>query len=249
MTFTCTQCSAPVVETNEAQRYRFKMTGRIYCTHACGYAHRPRRGLLPRLPGPPCCMCGGPTPPTPSVKTGRVYCGKACSGKYRALRSSETMTKTNRTHASARMRANNPMHDPANREAVSKTLKAMGYAPVTRGGNGRPPTMAEKILWIMLTGQGFVLNAAIRTRAGRGSGFPTVYKPDLTHWGLKISIEADGASHAGKRKVLDAKKDAFLNGLGWTVLRFTNEMIYSDPGAVLMTVTSTTSRLRACTPT
>ena len=116
------------------------------------------------------------------------------------------------------------------------------------GGNGRPPTAAEFLLWVMLQSEGFVLRAAIKTGMPRGTGYPTAYKPDLAMWGLKVAVEADGASHNGKRRALDQKKDEFLRGLGWTVLRFTNAEILTDPAAVAMTVLSTTSRLKNSTP-
>jgi very-short-patch-repair endonuclease len=50
---------------------------------------------------------------------------------------------------------------------------------------------------------------------------------------LKLAIEADGHHHnAPGSRAKDAKKDAFVKGLGWTVLRFTNEAILDARTAV-----------------
>ena len=55
-------------------------------------------------------------------------------------------------------------------------------------------------------------------------GYPTCYKVDCGNRRLRIAIEADGLSHNYRRE-LDAKKDAKLASLGWTVLRFSNQQI------------------------
>ena len=56
---------------------------------------------------------------------------------------------------------------------------------------------------------------------------PTCYKVDIGNEALKIAIELDGQSHYGKRKELDAKKDAMLVSLGWKVYRVKNWQVPS----------------------
>lgn len=66
----------------------------------------------------------------------------------------------------------------------------------------------------------------VKTQMPRGLGYPTHYKIDIAHTTLQIAIEVDGGSH---RSLLglqrDAKKTAFLHGVGWTVLRFSNREV------------------------
>lgn len=259
MDYSCTQCGTGIAETKEHQRYVYRKTGRIYCTVGCGYQHRHEHRTYSarsdhRLLPIPCTTCCKPADLSGRrlghwKATGRAYCSRECCLTYVSQRSSVTMAKTNRVHASARMKVHNPMRHEDVRQRMSQALRAIGHRPVKRGGNGRPPTIPEGMLYLLLKDEGYVLNAAVRTGLGRGSGYPNHYKPDLAHLGLKISIEADGNTHNGKRKVLDAKKDRFLAGLGWTTLRFTNDEIVSDPVRVWETIASITSRLRAFTPT
>lgn len=256
MEYRCTHCGAGIAHTNEAQRYRLRVNGKIFCAPTCGYAHRHanRTYSAPTTVQVPCSECSTLarlTGPALSYwkKEGRGYCSKDCSNAYRARVASKTAAATNRKFAATRMRERNPMFSAEAKARMTRTLRSIGHEPRQRGGNGRPPTSAEFLLWAMLQSEGFVLRAAIKTGMPRGSGYPTTYKPDLTLQSLKVAIEADGASHAGKRRVLDRKKDEFLRGLGWTVLRFTNAQILSDPAAVMMTVLSTTSKLKGSTPT
>lgn len=259
----CTHCNSEVVNPNENRRYRYRKTGRIFCSTACGMERREiemaekgsRRGPNTPVPGPQYCHeCRVLVELDLATLRryallGRAFCSKTCSGKYRSRRSSETMSRTNLQHASARMRANNPMKSKDSREKMRATILAMGHQPKVRGGNGREPTKAETMLHILLSGIGFEMQHPIRTRMPRGSGYPTTYKPDAANQTLMIAIEADGASHCGHRLVLDAKKDKFLSGLGWTVLRFSNARILNQPASVLETVMSTISRLKGSTLT
>lgn len=252
----CTNCGTMIPESTEAQRYAHRGHGRMYCSRKCGIAyrdaHRKPRAKNP-LPKAECAVCGASADLSKHRlaqwrKTGRAYCSIDCSIKYRSKISSITMTRTNLIHASDRMRRNNPMRSIETRKKVSATLKTLGHSPKERGGNGRAPTSQESVLFTLLCSLGFVMQPAIPTKQKRGSGYPSCYKPDLGHWGLKIAVEADGGSHCG-RQHLDAKKDAFLNGLGWAVLRFTNQMIDHEPHTVLITIMSTISKLRVSTLT
>ena len=83
----------------------------------------------------------------------------------------------------------------------------------------------------------------------RGSGYPPAYKIDVAHEELMIGIEIDGTSHlALARRAQDEKKEALLNGCGWTVLRFSNEDVMRNLTACVQTVWSTTSKSQRTTP-
>jgi very-short-patch-repair endonuclease len=144
-----------------------------------------------------------------------------------------------------RMRAHNPMMDEATRTKMSMTLKEIGHGPKRRGGNGRGPTVPQAEL-ARLTG--LAIEHAIQTKVPRGQGYPTCYKVDLADVDLCLAVEIDGATHSGKQKAIDAKKDAFLASCGWTVLRFSNEEVMEHSEACAAMVASTTSRLRARIP-
>jgi very-short-patch-repair endonuclease len=74
-------------------------------------------------------------------------------------------------------------------------------------------------------GEGWIAEYALSL--GRlKAGYPTHYKIDCANPPRKFAIEVDGNSHhVETRKVEDAKKEAMLRSLGWTVLRFWNEEI------------------------
>ena len=94
------------------------------------------------------------------------------------------------------------------------------------------------------------MEVAIPTKSPRGGAFPTCYKLDIANEILKVGIEVDGNSHlAVARKEQDAKKDSFLSGLGWIVLRFKNRQVMDDLKGCVEMVLSTISRLRSTIPT
>src|SRR6266511_2593093 len=71
---------------------------------------------------------------------------KTCSASCSRISNSQTMSRTNRKHASARMKRNNPMHRDEVRQKVSITHRARGHQPIVKGGNGRGPTKEELAL-------------------------------------------------------------------------------------------------------
>lgn len=148
------------------------------------------------------------------------------------------------------MIANNPMRAEATRKKVSDTLKLIKHKPKLQGGNGKPATTAEMILFTIFSGLGFVMQPAIKTGVKRGdlAKIPPSYKPDIGNFSIKLAIEADGSSHTSRRH-LDAKKDATLRGLGWTVLRFTNQQILTETTWMVETVMSTILKLKTSTLT
>jgi hypothetical protein len=126
------------------------------------------------------------------------------------------------------------------RAKMSATLQAMGHKPTVRRGNGHGPTEAELAVANAL---GWQTNVVVRTCMPRGSGYPPAYKLDVGNRELMIGIEVDGLSHSAlERQAQDAKKEKFLRGLGWIVLRVTNRQALEE-------LESTISRLRAAIPT
>jgi hypothetical protein len=131
------------------------------------------------------------------------------------------------------MTERNPMRLEETRAKVSETLKRIGHGPKVRGGNGRPATAAECALLEILGPLGFANQVAVPTKMPRDSGYPTCYKLDCGNATFRIGVEADGGSHSSMvRKQQDLKKDSFLALLGWTVLRFSNGVILSQPEMV-----------------
>ena len=248
-------CGVVITNTTEHARYRYRKTGRLFCSKHCGLKYRDinRKVKEPVVQISECHICEKQITLqgyqlTQWKKTGRAYCSKDCSNIYRSKISSETMTRTNLKYASERMKANNPMRLLETRKKVSDTLKLIKHKPVIQGGNGKPMPKSEQVLHLLLDGLGFVPQYAIKTGLWRKSEhkYPTCYKVDFGNPVLKLSIEADGQSHCSRRH-LDAKKDHFLNGLGWQVLRFSNQMILESPDKVIMTVMSTISKLKEST--
>jgi hypothetical protein len=138
------------------------------------------------------------------------------------------------------MIANNPMHKPGVREKVKTSLRAMGWKPPSRGGNGHGPTVPQLLLASTL---GWPMEVAIPTKVRRKGTYPTCYKVDIANVKLKVAIEVDGNSHCLlTRKAQDQKKDAFLAGLGWRVLRFSNKQVTEHLAECVQTVMSTISK-------
>ena len=122
----------------------------------------------------------------------------------------------------------NPFNDPIVREKSQLANKAKGYAHLC-GGNGTPLPLPQQILAAAL---GWPTEYAVTTK--RKSPYPTAYKIDIANPTLKVAIEVDGPGHlAAKIKKADAKKDALLTEMGWTVLRFKNKSVLNDLASVL----------------
>ncbi len=165
---------------------------------------------------------------------------RTCSKECRSRASARTMARTNRQYASVRMKKRNPMRRADVRARVSLTLRAIGHKPKVRGGNGKGPTVCERALSRAL---GWPTSVVIRTGKKRGSGYPGCYKVDLGNLALKVAIEVDGSSHCAlERKRQDRKKEKLLHGLGWKVLRFTNEQVNDSLSTCVQTVLSTISK-------
>lgn len=180
-------------------------------------------------------------------RSGRAYCSDVCRDSWVARDRSQRMARTNRVHASARMKARNPMASDESRSKMAATLRGMGHRPRVRGGNGSGPTEPQRALSDLL---GWPVEVVVPTGQRVKGGPPSHYKIDVGNPAAKVAVEIDGASHASlARRESDQRKDAWLRGAGWCVLRFTNEEVMADTAAVAATVLSTTSKWLARTPT
>lgn len=142
------------------------------------------------------------------------------------------------------------MRSEAARTKMSATLKRIGHAPKVRGGNGHGPTVPQDTLARAL-GPAWEMEHVVKTKgAPAAMRYPPAYKIDIAYPGLKVAVEVDGNSHMLlTRQAQDAKKDTFLSGRGWTVLRFSNAAVMERLAECVATVESTTSRLLGRTPT
>lgn len=181
-----------------------------------------------------------------NLKAGKpVYCSKECGKSASSRKSSATMANTNRKYASARMLERNPMKRQDVRDKVSLAMK--GRCPVKRGGNGQEMPLPQRMMAEALR---WPTEVAVPTKMPRDSGYPTCYKLDLANTELKVGVEIDGHSHAPlARQEQDKKKVAFLSGLEWTVLRFSNQEVMENLAGCVQTVMSTISKLKDGTPT
>lgn len=233
---TCPECGATF------EKRSWNNTAPLLCSVACRLKRRAERK---RTLVTSCKRCLG-TVVLRGNTTRPPYCSEEC--RVAAVRevSSRTMASTNGKYASARMKANNPMHRGC-AEVVSATLRRMGHKPPVRGGNGRPAPEPQRLLAEAL---GWPMEVVVPTRIPRGAGWPVHYKLDVASREHMVAVEVDGSSHCAlDRRAQDARKDEFLRGLGWTVLRFTNQEVMASLEACVRTVMSTTSKSRGSTTT
>lgn len=154
------------------------------------------------------------------------------------------MARTNRRYASARVKANNPMSHPESLEKMKATLAAIGHHPRQRGGNGASPTAPQSILASLL---GWPMEVVVPTG---GKYQPHHYKLDIANAAMKVAVEVDGRSHGARaRQAADRRKEEWLRGAGWCVLRFTNQEVLAQADRCVQTVLSTTSKWMGRTPT
>ena len=133
------------------------------------------------------------------------------------------------------------------RRAMTATQRSKAREPNARAGNGRGLTKPQEMLSSAL---GWETEVSIRTGQKRGSGYPHAYKVDIANRELMIAIEVDGPSHAPiTRQIADRKRDELLAGLGWLVLRFTNERVLTDLQGCLSEISSSISKSRSTTTT
>ncbi len=126
-----------------------------------------------------------------------------------------------------------------NREKASPPSKqAVVNAPKLR----RMMTEAETLLWgILRTEVHLPAGTHFRRQMPIGS-----YVVDFVSVKLRLIVEVDGPVHNDAKQIeYDARRDEYLRGEGFTVLRFTNDEVMLGRSAVLNSVTAA---LAAATP-
>jgi len=107
------------------------------------------------------------------------------------------------------------------------------YAKVLR----RRMTDAEVILWLRLR------RNAIQGRRFRRQHPIGPYIADFVCLPLRLVVEIDGATHGSDEEILhDRRRDAYLHGRGFSVLRFWNQEIYDNLNGVLEKIWSEVTR-------
>ena len=194
-----------------------------------------------------CEFCGNEFETPDTVHGNRKrFCNQSCSAKWRIQtygpskktedglkRLSERMKRnwketSMREDNYKRMTENNPMYDI---RVVKKSVRTrMENGSFNNNcnscGNGNISEV-EKIAYDILIPLGFEYNKAIGTKTMRDlypeRNYAKNYKPDFIK--DNIAIEIDGSNHKGKNKLVDYKKTEFLNSIGITVYRFTNDFV------------------------
>ncbi|WP_281680806.1 endonuclease domain-containing protein [Synergistes jonesii] len=181
-------------------------------------------------------------------RSGHVYCSEKCKTAFLRRLFSITMARTNRIHASARMKSHNPMFNPETRAKMATTLRRIGHKPRVQGGNGRGMTKAQSLLMEHLSKMNPVSEFIAKTGETRlhPSHYPAHYKIDIAIPAHMLAIEVDGRSHNSLCiREKDLKKEIFLKSKGWTLLRFSNKEILENPSICAETVMSTILKLTA----
>ncbi|WP_067785984.1 endonuclease domain-containing protein [Paraurantiacibacter namhicola] len=100
----------------------------------------------------------------------------------------------------------------------------------------RAATPAERVLWQHLS--------ASRQGAKFSRQMPVgPFFADFLCRSLKLVVECDGESHDARPEA-DARRDAWMQREGYTVLRFLNEDVLQDTEAVITTIRSEVDRLK-----
>jgi very-short-patch-repair endonuclease len=87
---------------------------------------------------------------------------------------------------------------------------------------------AEAAMWALLRDRRFI------KRKFRRQHTIGVYAVDFACPAVKLVIELDGPLHAEPEQIaFDARRTEYLQLNGWRVLRFRNEEVFVDSGAVL----------------
>lgn len=211
--------------------------GKLTCCPKCAQAWKDikRRCSFPPIS---CKNCGKMFRPR---RAGAEYCSKSCKSLI-IMNLPENKEKSRQVMLSVISRSDvqekirthlrgsgNPFRNKAVREKSIAANRANGFVGLTiyKGGNGRGPTAPQALLAGIL---GWPMEVAVPTGQAKGSVYPRAYKLDIASVDLKIGVEIDGAGHnSPKAQALDAKKDGFLQSLGWRIVRLKNEEVMSSP--------------------
>ncbi|HET6238848.1 MAG TPA: DUF559 domain-containing protein [Acetobacteraceae bacterium] len=95
------------------------------------------------------------------------------------------------------------------------------------GALRRDITEVERRLWLLLRGRRL---EGWKFRRQHPIGPFIVHFACVRH---RLIVWLDGGQHADARAAYDARRTACLEGLGWRVMRFWNDEVYSTPEAVI----------------
>lgn len=254
-TYICAYCRKPFVPSSDQLRAASKGKD-VYCSHACIMRHvNQRRGFLPDVSVEwECNQCGKTFELNHVQKWKRrtkgiteFYCSRSC--RSRKVSSSEAFKVAIRRSNAERIdelrgqmaEMQQKAKSPEARAKMAATLRAKGHKPAVQGGNGRGLTQAQSVLLEALcqadNSHNWEPELSIKTGLNHGSGYPRNYKVDIGCRDLMLAIECDGSSHNSlKNKERDAKKDALLQGMGWTVVRYPNAVILADVQACVQVI-------------
>ena len=102
----------------------------------------------------------------------------------------------------------------------------------------RRPTASERLLWSRLR-QRTVLGFRTKRQPVVGPYITDVLVP-----AVRLVIEVDGSAHFG-RELADARRQADLELLGYSVFRVSAEDVMRDVGSVVRSIAATVALLRA----
>jgi very-short-patch-repair endonuclease len=95
----------------------------------------------------------------------------------------------------------------------------------------RDLTDAERILWTRIKGRA-LMGWQFRVQHPIGP-----YIADFACVRMRLAVEVDGATHAtAAERAHDARRTAYLEAQGWTVMRFWNSDIYDNLDGVLRAI-------------
>ena len=130
------------------------------------------------------------------------------------------------------MKEDNPVNREGVIEKMSATLRRIGHRPYMQGGNGKPATEAQLMMYNELSKHDGSFEMEVIEKTGKlrhQFKSPNHYKIDIASRRLMIAIEVDGYTHSAKKiQECDQRKEQLLALRGWTVLRFTNFQIQSE---------------------
>ena len=101
----------------------------------------------------------------------------------------------------------------------------------------REPTMAEAAFWRLLRDR-WLDGLKFRRQLPLGP-----YIADFACPSIRLIVELDGGVHA-LRIERDAARDAWLTANGWTVMRFANQAVLTNPGLLFEAVRRHAERAR-----
>ena len=194
----------------------------------------------------PCEWCGAMITPRTADEGRKRFCNRHCSATWR-MHQPEILAKVHSPEvaakrgakkrawfesgspeaeaAKARFAAIGAATSAVSRHKMAATHRARGIRPPWIGGKGRGLTEPQRLLLAELGGMPWRAEYTVPVTPRRAE-LPTCLYLDLALPGRSIAIEVDGTSHRSLiSKERDARKTAYLESLGWTVLRFWNKDI------------------------